>query len=51
VLHIVFEQRGRTVEADVLLTEDPTLEVVTIEETGVEADARMIALRESWLWH
>jgi len=51
VLHIVYTQRGRTVEVDLTLTEDPTLEVVTLEETNAEPDAAMRELRKEWLWN
>jgi len=51
VLHIVYRQRGRRVEADVTLTEDPTLEVVTLEETETDPDGAMLELRKEWLWN
>ncbi|HLU25049.1 MAG TPA: PDZ domain-containing protein [Longimicrobiales bacterium] len=46
---VEYEQRGRRVRAELVLTEDPTLEVVPFEDAGRPVTAEIRAFREAWL--
>ena len=46
---MVFESRGRRVEAEVVLEKDPRLEAVLFEDAGREVTEAIRAFRASWL--
>jgi len=46
---MVFESRGRRVEAEVILEKDPRLEAVLFEDAGREVTEAIRAFRASWL--
>ncbi len=49
VVSVVFVQRGREKSADLILKEDPWLEVVPYETAGLEVTEMMRAFRDNWL--
>jgi len=48
-LDLVFESRGQTLEASLVLAEDPRLEVLTYEAAGLPVTEAMRELRADWL--
>jgi predicted metalloprotease with PDZ domain len=48
-VRVTFTRRGETVRADVVLEEDPRIEIVTLESTGKTPSAAQKALRDAWL--
>jgi predicted metalloprotease with PDZ domain len=48
-IRIAFIRRGERVEADVVLQEDPTLELVPAERLGQQLTAAQRTFREAWL--
>jgi len=48
-LPVEFSRHGTTVKASMTVEEDPTMEVVTLESSGVALSADQRAMRDAWL--
>jgi predicted metalloprotease with PDZ domain len=48
-VRVTFTRRGEVVTADVVLEEDPRIEIVTLESTGARPTATQKSFRDAWL--